>query len=136
MSVRTGGQLGPSNSTLAWSFAGGGLSDFTDFFPGGTTDFSTLGPFDYASSIRSAFAAWSAVANLQFIQVLDPGTEFGGLFGTFPDIRIGAGTLDTGLPGFEALGFASFPGTGNEGYVWINNALFLESAKPVHGHAS
>ncbi|MGY3408349.1 hypothetical protein ACVWZV_004462 [Bradyrhizobium sp. GM5.1] len=122
MSVRSGGQLGPENSTLAWSIAGGGLSDFTGVFPGGTTDFSTLGPFDYASSIRSAFAAWSAVANIQFIQVLDPGTEFGGLFGTFPDIRIGTGTLDTGGPGFDALGMASFPGTGNEGYVWINSA--------------
>lgn len=47
----------------------------------------------FLSEIRDAFAAWSAVANIQFVEVPDNGVPFDGA-GARGDIRIGAHSMD------------------------------------------
>ncbi|MEM8781375.1 MAG: matrixin family metalloprotease [Planctomycetota bacterium] len=63
------------------------------------------GAFDAA--IRSAFDTWSAAADIQFVQVADPGTPMAQAGSTTPDIRIGA---------FEPLPGHFFEGTGAVGF--------------------
>ena len=60
--VPTGGQLGPSDSVFSWSVAGGGITDFADFFPSGTVAFSSVANFDFEAVIRSALNAWAIAA--------------------------------------------------------------------------
>lgn len=47
----------------------------------------------FLTEIRGAFAIWSAVANIQFVEVADNGVRFDGA-GARGDIRIGAHTFD------------------------------------------
>ncbi len=93
----------------------GGVNGVGPRIPGGTVTYSFMGggvsmaaePADpnlavsslptYAScfvtEITNAFAAWSAVANIQFTQVADNGAAFNAV-GAVADIRIGAHTFD------------------------------------------
>ncbi len=64
-----------------------------------------LGAFDAA--IRSAFDTWSAVADVQFVEVTDPGTTLGQQGSTTPNIRIAA---------FDPLPGHFFEGTGAIGF--------------------
>ncbi len=59
----------------------------------------------FITDITSAFAAWSAVANIQFVQVPDNGVAFNGT-GAAGDIRIGAHTFDGP---FNVLAHAFYP---------------------------
>src|SRR3954469_8809674 len=91
--VLTGDQLGPANSVFTWSMVGGGISDFAGYFPDGTLSFTSFS-FNAEDIIRQAFHDWSAVANINFIEVPDTGQEFASLNQTFPDIRFAAGVID------------------------------------------
>ena len=81
MSVKWGpsGTVGTTGGTVTWSFAGAGLSYqpgtyTTDpFFTGTTVALSSFLPADYVTQITNAFAAWSAVSNINFVQVADGG---------------------------------------------------------------
>src|SRR5262245_24522344 len=100
----TGGKWGPSGTlgttggTVTWSIAGAGLSyqpgryTTDSFFTGTTVALSNFLPADYVTQITNAFAAWSAVADINFVQVADEGENFG--VGTNAYIRIGGGYID------------------------------------------
>ena len=86
--------LGASGGVVAWSLAGAGLTNNTGFgfFSGSTVDMGTFLNFDYQATLRRAFDAWSAVANIEFIQVADGGGNIG--VGTSPAIRISGAFID------------------------------------------
>jgi len=99
--------LGGGSGVVAWSIAPSGLIDLSGiFFSGSTVSLASFLPFDFAAELRAAFAAWSAVADISFIQVEDGGGDIGS--GTFPTIRIVGGFID-GQSGSNVLARAFFP---------------------------
>lgn len=83
-----------AGGVVTWSIAGGGLADGTkqDFFTGSTVDFGSLVSFDYQAVLRQALAAWSHVANIEFLQVADDGTAIGK--SETATLRFAAGAID------------------------------------------
>jgi len=64
---------------------------------------ATFMPGGYQAAIQAAFAAWSAIANLTFVQVGDDGADFNGATAS-GDIRFGGRDFD-GAFGTLAHGF-------------------------------
>ena len=89
------GAVGTSGGTVTWSITGAGLTyqpgnySTFPFFTGSSVTLSNFLPADYVTQISNAFAAWSAVSNINFVQVADGGGNFG--VGTTANIRIGGG---------------------------------------------
>lgn len=113
----------PSGATITWSFMtpGAGLgpsapsawSGTNSLGSGGANDIRVIidgmygsGAFDAA--VQRAFSTWAAAANLQFVQVTDPGGAFGTV--TAPDIRIGAFSFGAG----DTAGAAGFGPPGDD----------------------
>jgi trimeric autotransporter adhesin len=114
-SSASGGSFG---GVITWSVMAAGLADETgnDIFTGLTASFAAQLSFDYAALMRSAFAAWSQVANLSFIEIADGGGGHGA--GADAQIRIALGEID---PGDSTLGLSFFP-FGGGGYAQDNVA--------------
>jgi len=96
--------------TVTYSFMGDGVSMAGD--PSGSSTSVALGSLPtyqpcFLTEVANAFAAWSAVANIQFVQVPDNGVVFNGS-GAAGDIRIAAHTFD-GVSKVLAHGFAPPP---------------------------
>lgn len=104
--------LGGSGGIVAWSLAGAGLADQSgdNLYSGLSVDLGSFLAFDFFAVLRSAFAAWSAVANIEFIQVQDGGGNWGA--DTFPTIRIVGGFTD-GMGSNLAWGY--FPSSFDQG---------------------
>ena len=108
-----GTTLDPSTSNLGMS----GTSSLSSVFAqvGGTTAAMT--------AIQNAFNAWSAVANISFVQVAEQGTlPFGAAYGGAPvvgSIRIGAFAINSNV---GSVGYAPPPngGTTLEGDIIFN----------------
>ena len=100
--------LGGSGGVVAWSLAGAGLFDVSGSgtYSGASVNLGSFLPFDFQAVLRTAFDAWAAVANIEFIQVQDGGGNFGG--GAFPTIRVVGGAT---LPVGGNLAWAFFPTT-------------------------
>jgi Ca2+-binding RTX toxin-like protein len=87
----SGSGFGSTGGIVTWSIMAAGLSTG---FPGGAGSAALSGflGFDFTAVIRSAFDAWSAVANIKFVQVADNGgsgdTQYIG------DIRIAGEYID------------------------------------------
>ena len=82
------GTAGTTGGIVTWSIMAGGLvADFDNV--GLTADMSVFG-LDHVNIIKAAFAAWSAVANIKFVQVQDNGGS--GSTQYVSDIRISADT--------------------------------------------
>ena len=101
------GKWGPpamgTGASVTWSLMPTGTS-CTDEGAGCTVShLSSFMPASYHAAITSAFAAWSAVADITFTEVPDSGLSFdaGGAFG---DLRIGGHAFD-GAGGTLAHGF-------------------------------
>ncbi len=101
--------FGTPGGTVTWSLMGDGITiDEDDGVPppdfiGVSTALSSFMPAGFKPLIVSAFSAWSAVANIQFVEVPDLGEPFNAA-GSSGDIRIGGHTFD-GAGGTLAHGF-------------------------------
>ena len=136
MSILTGNKWGVSQSTgtpggvVTWSLpgAGHGISAFNSIFNvGGTSsvDGSSFMNFNFETLIRSAFDAWSAAANIEFIQVEDPGGAAGST--NFADIRIFFGFGDGFGGNYDGLGFFPFPGSAIAGDILMDTTPAFNS---------
>lgn len=138
--------LGTSGGVVTWSIvAGNNAIDPSFLDPGDPSTTTSLSSFLYSGfeqQLRAAFAAWSAVANINFIQVTDGGGAVGNdTTGNFADIRILAVPFD-GPNGTLALTF--FPDQGSiggdmildstDGAFFDAHSLFLVAAHEI-GHA-
>ncbi len=142
--------FGTTGGTVTWSLAGAGWSNTTgvSFFTGTTVALSSFLSFDYTAVLAQAFASWSAVANISFVQVSDGGGNMG--TGLTANIRIGGGFIDGRPAGSSVLARAFFPASGGnaqnfaysgdmifdsgEGSFW-NTSSFLAVASHEIGHA-
>ncbi|MBP7711484.1 MAG: matrixin family metalloprotease [Gammaproteobacteria bacterium] len=98
-----------TGAVISYSLMGAGL----DTGSGRTSvDFSTFMPGGFEDDIRSAFAAWSAVANLGFVEALDPGVGAYNIGADAVNIRISG--VDYGPTDILADAFfpPSFGGSG------------------------
>ena len=129
--VTDGGKWGPSGTfgttggTVTWSIVGAGASNATPdqgFFSGNTVAMSSFLSFDFTAVLTQAFAAWSAFADINFVQVADGGGNMG--TGLSAMIRIGGGFIDGTPPQNNTLAQAFNPGTaGNAQNVQADPAL-------------
>jgi hypothetical protein len=95
-----GGTFG-TGAIVTWSLMPSGVS----MDSGTSTAVSVFMPAGFHDSIAAAFDAWSAVANITFLEVVDGGTPFNSVgTGFIGDIRIGGHTFD-GANGTLAHGF-------------------------------
>ncbi len=86
--------MGTSGGVVTWSIMGPGLSFAAETgSPGLSVDLATIFPVGFHAEIEAAFAAWSAVADITFIEVPDSGHAFDAP-GASGDIRIGAHAFD------------------------------------------
>ena len=98
------GKWGPpamgTGATVTWSLMGSGLA-----IDGGlSTSLASFMPAGFKAAIVSAFSAWSAVADLTFVEVTDPGVSWAGPGAGSSDIRITGHAFD-GPSGTLAHGF-------------------------------
>lgn len=92
-----------TGATITWSLAG--AIDCSADGGGTCSALSTFMPAGYKAEIQSAFTAWSNVANLTFLEVVDNGVAFNAS-GTNADIRIGGHVFDGA---FGTLAHGYFP---------------------------
>lgn len=101
------GKWGPpvmgTGATVTWSLMGTGTSCAAEFAGCTITSFADFMPAGYLTQVSNAFAAWSAVANITFVQVADDGAAFNAATAS-GDIRLGGHTFD-GASGILAHGF-------------------------------
>src|ERR1700742_5210035 len=102
------GKWGPpvfgTGATVTWSLMGSGLSIADEGgSPGPSVDLASFMPAGFMTEITNAFNAWSAVANITFVQVPDSGLAYNAP-GATGDIRIG-GHLFDGAFGVLAHGY-------------------------------
>lgn len=105
----TPGKWGPpafgTGATVTWSLMATGVDVSAD--GGGlNSHLSSFMPAGFHSAITAAFAAWSAVANIAFIEVADGGLPFNHPSATVADIRIGGHAIDGA---FGTLAHGYFP---------------------------
>lgn len=102
----TPGKWGPpvmgTGATVTWSLMGSGLG--TDAGAGTSVDLSAFMPAGFHAAITAAFAAWSAVADITFIEVADPGFDWNSGLDGASDIRITGHAFD-GAGGVLAHGY-------------------------------
>ncbi|MGV3635352.1 MAG: matrixin family metalloprotease [Pseudorhodoplanes sp.] len=117
------GSMGSFGGTVTWSIVGSGWTNQTGvgFFSGSTVSLSSVFNFDYVAVLNQAFAAWSAVANINFVQVADGGGNLG--IGNSAYIRVSAGYIDGN---YNVLGRAFYPATaGNaQNYAYSGDMVF------------
>jgi len=126
--VTAGGKWGPSGTfgttggTVTWSIVGAGASNTTgfEFFSGTTVAMSSFLSFDFTAVLTQAFAAWSAFADVNFVQVADGGGDMG--TGLSAMIRIGGGFIDGRPPsGTSVLARAYSPVTAGNAQNFANS---------------
>ncbi|MCG7498240.1 matrixin family metalloprotease [Vibrio sp. Of7-15] len=93
-----------TGATITWSLMGSGLT--TDAGAGTSVDLATFMPVGFKDEIIAAFDAWSAVADLTFIEVADPGVGWLDVGADAVDIRITGHVFDGAL---GTLAHAFFP---------------------------
>ncbi len=142
------GVSGTLGGVVTWSLAGSGLTNQSPdatWFSGGSTGLSSFLGFDFLSALNAAFDAWSAVANIEFIQIADGGGNMGQ--GDFADIRITGGFLDGPFGTLAAAFTPDLGGTSNQSAAsgdivfdsgettfWNANSFFLVALHEI-GHS-
>ncbi len=110
-----------TGATVTWSLMGGGVSCAAEFVGCSTTALNSFLPGGFQDQIQLAFSAWSKVANITFVQVVDDGAAFNGATRS-GDIRIGAHSVD-GNRG--TLAYSYFPplnGLSAAGDIFLDTA--------------
>jgi hypothetical protein len=142
----TPGKWGPAamgtGATVTYSFMPSGIALDT----GTSAHLSSFMPVGWEAQIDAAFAAWSAVANITFVKVVDGGEAYNGVVSS-ADIRIGGeflggagGTLAHGFyppaNGLTAAGDIHFDtaDTWDAGLVGPGFSIFQVAAHEI-GHA-
>jgi len=82
-----------TEATVTYSFMPTGTDCSDEFFGCTVTAFADFMPTGFQTEIQNAFAAWSAVANLTFLQVPDDGAPFNAPTSS-GEIRLGGHTFD------------------------------------------
>jgi hypothetical protein len=95
--------MGTPGGIVTWSLMNSGIAVEDGGLGGVSTALSAFMPAGFLTQIQNAFAAWSAVANIQFVQVADNGLPFDAP-GATGMIRI-AGTNLGGPGGVLAHGY-------------------------------
>lgn len=98
-----GAALGTPGGTVTWSLMPTGTSCAGEASGCVISSLASFMPSGFLGAIQAAFNAWSAVANIQFLQVADDGAAGGGPTSS-GDIRFGGHTFD-GAGGTLAHGF-------------------------------
>ena len=135
--VASGGKWGPSGTlgttggTVTWSLAGAGWSNASPnstWFHGTTVALSSFLSFDFTAVLAQAFASWSVVANISFVQVADSGGNMGS--GSAAMIRISGGLIDGRPAGNSTLAAAWTPGSaGNAQNVPLSGDINFDSGE-------
>jgi hypothetical protein len=99
-----------TGATVTWSLIGSGVSCASEFSGCTNTALSSFMPSGFLGEIQRAFDAWSAVADLTFVQVSDDGAAFNASSSS-GNIRIGGHNMG-GAGGTLAHGFYP-PNNGN-----------------------
>src|SRR5262245_32655132 len=103
-----------SNPTISYSFPQAGTSSWINNYGGGSNEPGGLQGFNSSQqqAARDALASWAAVANLNFVEVPDNGSEAG-------TIRFGFSTV---VHGTGAAAWAYYPDGGfpEAGDVWVD----------------
>jgi len=90
------GKWGPpamgTGATVTWSLMGSGLD--TDEGLGSSVALASFMPAGFKPALVAAFAVWSAVADLTFVEVADPAVGWQALGAGTSDIRITGTALD------------------------------------------
>ena len=110
-----------TGATVTWSVMGGGVSCAAELSGCTTTALTSLLPSGFLGQIQQAFDAWSAVANIDFLQVSDDGAALDAPTHA-GDIRIGARSIDGG---FGTLAYAYYPplnGVSAAGDIFLDTA--------------
>jgi hypothetical protein len=81
-----GGPIPGTGATVTWSLMGSGLG--TLYGPATSVDLALFMPAGFEEDIRSAFAAWASVADLEFLETTDPDVDYRSLGADSVDIRI------------------------------------------------
>lgn len=95
--------MGTSGGVVTWSLMPTGTDCTAEFAGCSITALSAFMPAGYLSVVQAAFSAWSAVADITFVQVADDGAAYNAAT-TSGDIRLGGHTFD-GPSGTLAHGF-------------------------------
>ena len=130
--------IGKAGGTVTWSIVGPGVTATDwDFYWGSSVGFGSVLGFDFVGILQQAFAAWSSVANISFVQLPDGGGRVGA--GTAATIRLAMGDIDF-LGGTLAQAFS--PGSSAiAGDIAFDRAerwspsMFLAVATHEIGHA-
>ncbi len=100
---------GTPGGVVIWSVVGGGRSGVSTAYGTSRSDFTTapeaLASYDVAAVLRASFAAWTEIADIDFVQIRDDGSPVGQGLGA--DIRVAFGEID-GVFG-DTLAQAFFP---------------------------
>ncbi len=99
-----------TGATVTWSLMSTGTSCGIEFAGCVITSLADFMPTGFLSAIESAFAAWSAVADINFVMVADDGAAFNAPT-TSGNIRLGGHAFD-GASGVLAHGYYP-PNNGN-----------------------
>ncbi len=121
--------FGTAGGVVTWSLAGAGLANqtgFGTFFSGVTVGMETVFNFNYTQALTEAFAAWSAVSNITFVQVADGGGDIG--VGNTANIRIGAAFKDGPS---NVLASAFSPPFGSSNSVPTHGDMIFDSGETV-----
>ncbi len=98
-----GGAMGTSGGTVTWSLMPTGTSCASEFSGCVVSALASFLPGGFLAQIQAAFNAWSAVANISFLQVADDGAAFNATTAS-GDIRLGGHAFD-GPSGTLAHGY-------------------------------
>lgn len=82
-----------TGATVSWSVMSGGISMALEQTGLTSVALDSFMPAGYLDQIRAAFAAWSAVANINFLEVTDSGANFA-VYGATGNIRIAGHYMD------------------------------------------